>query len=482
MIAVGFIMPRLINDQLGQSQLGVWDFCWSIVNYISLAELGMGSSVSRFVAVAVTKNDQRMLRETINSILFSQVALMSVAGLLICAVFFLNHDQLLTIIPENADGALSVLFILSAAVVYQLICSSSRGIMNGLHRWDLTNIINTAGRIISSIAMIAALLIGDGLESIALAYLITTMAAESFRFFYAFRLADGLVIHPRYFKIRTAMRMAKFGLGQFLFEGLPVFFTQAFNIIIMGLLGPASLAVFARTFALVKYIEMFVSRFSRIIVPSIASLSTTKDTAEVQDLFLKCTKFSLAITIPCLILNCLFGPTLIRLWMGEDYVNMALIYTLSLGYILPVAMSTSMNVLIGLNKHIFPTIINAIILSSGIGVCLMFVDKPAASLSLISLYVSLTLIFSYGVFTPVYCSRALAISPARLMRSAFKTPLLCNIPLILFFIYSAGAIKTDTIHIALLTISILLTAGVYWVYIMPNKIKNRLYKLRTNKA
>jgi|GEM_PF-4838955 len=477
MIAIGFIMPRLINDELGQAQLGIWDFCWSIVNYISLAELGMGSSVSRFVAVSVTKNDRNMLCETINSIFFSQIVLLGVAAGAIYFAFSLGHDRLQGFIPESAAGALDVLTILGIAVVYQLICSSSRGVMNGLHRWDITNIINTAGRVVSSIAMIVALFIGNDLQSIAIAYLATTIAAESFRFIYAFKLADGLVIHPQYFKTRTALRMAKFGLGQFLFEGLPVFFIQGFNIVVMGLLGPASLAVFSRTFALVKYIEMFVSRFTRIIVPSVASLSTTKDSAEVQDLFLKCTKYSLAITIPSMLLNCLLGPTLIKIWMGDNYVDLALIFTLSLGYILPVSMSTSMNVLIGLNRHIFPTVINALILSSGIGACLMFVGKSSASLSLVSLYVSITLIVSYGIFTPAYCSRALHISPKRLTNSAFKAPLLCNIPLIAYTIYSHGMVGSDNTHVALFLGAMLITGGLYWTYLFPNKIKNKLRNL-----
>ncbi|MBI1194372.1 MAG: oligosaccharide flippase family protein [Gammaproteobacteria bacterium] len=483
MIAIGFIMPRLINDELGQAQLGIWDFCWSIVNYISLAELGMGSSVSRFVAVAVTKDDRVMLCETINSIFFSQIFLMAAAGAIAYAALFIGHDRLLAAMPENTSGTLGVLAILSIGVVYQLICSSSRGVMNGLHRWDITNIINTAGRVVSSIAMIVALYVGGDLQSIAIAYLISTIAAETIRFVYALRLAEGLTIHPQYFKVRTALKMAKFGLGQFLFEGLPVFFIQAFNIVIMGLLGPASLAIFSRTFALVKYIEMFVSRFTRIIVPSVASLSTSKESKEVQDLFLKCTKFSLAITIPSMLLNCLIGPTLIKLWMGENYVNLSLIYTLSLGYILPVSMSTSMNVLIGLNKHIFPTVVNAVILGAGIGAGILFNNDPTtASLSLVSVYVSATLIVSYGIFTPILCSKALQIPASRLIGSAFRMPLLCNIPLIAFTIYAHDLTRPDAMHFAWFAGAMCLTIWLYWVHIFPQKVKAKLYKLRAQKS
>jgi len=44
----GFLVPRLISDQLGQVTLGVWDFAWSFVSYFGLVQLGRGGSISRY--------------------------------------------------------------------------------------------------------------------------------------------------------------------------------------------------------------------------------------------------------------------------------------------------------------------------------------------------------------------------------------------------------------------------------------------------
>jgi hypothetical protein len=32
----GFIIPRLVDNDIGQSGLGVWDFCWTLVAYFGL--------------------------------------------------------------------------------------------------------------------------------------------------------------------------------------------------------------------------------------------------------------------------------------------------------------------------------------------------------------------------------------------------------------------------------------------------------------
>jgi len=49
-IVAGFIMPRMIDRNLGQETLGIWDFSWSMVTYFGLIQVGIGSSVNRYVA------------------------------------------------------------------------------------------------------------------------------------------------------------------------------------------------------------------------------------------------------------------------------------------------------------------------------------------------------------------------------------------------------------------------------------------------
>ena len=80
-IAAGFIMPRLISDRLGQSTLGIWDFCWSIVGYFGLVQLGIGSSVNRYVAKYRAQNDAQGLSKSVSTIGLSLKISAVLAGL-----------------------------------------------------------------------------------------------------------------------------------------------------------------------------------------------------------------------------------------------------------------------------------------------------------------------------------------------------------------------------------------------------------------
>ena len=61
-VVAGFLMPRLIDEHLGQSSLGIWDFSWSIVSYFVLAQVGVGSSVNRYISKFRTAGDVDGLR------------------------------------------------------------------------------------------------------------------------------------------------------------------------------------------------------------------------------------------------------------------------------------------------------------------------------------------------------------------------------------------------------------------------------------
>src|SRR3954470_4510791 len=73
-IVAGFIMPRQIDQHVGQVGLGVWDFGWTTVNYFFLAQIGVGVSVNRYVARYRSAHDSEGLGRMISSVVLLQLA------------------------------------------------------------------------------------------------------------------------------------------------------------------------------------------------------------------------------------------------------------------------------------------------------------------------------------------------------------------------------------------------------------------------
>ena len=77
-IAGGFVLPRVVNDKIGQVALGVWDFAWSLTGLFALLQGGIVSSVNRFVAKHRALNDIEGISSAVSSVTLILVALASV--------------------------------------------------------------------------------------------------------------------------------------------------------------------------------------------------------------------------------------------------------------------------------------------------------------------------------------------------------------------------------------------------------------------
>ena len=69
-IISGFILPRFIDQHVGQAALGVWDFAWSIISYFGLAQVGMGSTVNRYVAQYRSAGDVAAMNAAVSSVAY----------------------------------------------------------------------------------------------------------------------------------------------------------------------------------------------------------------------------------------------------------------------------------------------------------------------------------------------------------------------------------------------------------------------------
>ena len=104
LILTGFFLPRVIDQQLGQDVLGLWDFAWSIISYLSLPGLGIGSSLNKYVADYRAKSETENLTIAVSTVVFIQaiLAFVIVVGTVVIAnnVHWIGSD-ISHIFPET---------------------------------------------------------------------------------------------------------------------------------------------------------------------------------------------------------------------------------------------------------------------------------------------------------------------------------------------------------------------------------------------
>jgi O-antigen/teichoic acid export membrane protein len=423
LIALGFVMPRVIDQQVGQVALGIWDFCWSIVNYLAISGLYVGSSVNRYVARLRGEANAPRLNELVASVVCIQIGAAVVVAVGAALLVWLLPRVFAERLGGETEVAMWIVGFLGASLAVQMLFDSSRGIITGCHRWDIHNALNVGTQFIASVGMIVAIIFGFGLKGMVVIYFVATCVMEWLRLRISRRVCPELRLDLRLATKSRAKEVLRFGFKSAVIHIPNLLTIQTASVVVLSVLGPAVLAVFARPFAIIRHTGTFVDKFSAVLTPTASFLQGTASTDDLKKFFLSSTRFSVALTLPIVLILAVNGDWVMRIWMGEGYVNRSLISTLALLHFLIISQSSVMHVMIGLNAHgrIGGTALVVTVLGLAVGI----ITGTQVGWTLLSaaILVVTPLALSKGVIMPWMSCRRLGIPVAEYLRFCFAKPL-----------------------------------------------------------
>lgn len=434
----GLILPRLIHEQLGQTALGVWDLAWSLVAYFGLAQLGIGSSVNRYVSRYRMRGDNRGLARAVSTVwilqwvaaLFAWTATLFVALYALPVWFAAKLGDFLT-------EARWLVFWLGSALAIQIAFDAFSGVVTGSHRWDWHNALNAGGYAVGVLGMAAVLWWGGGLASLAAVYCITVTATELARYRLARHLCPMLVLGPAHFCWRHAKAMALFGIKT-LSGGLSELLSiQTVQLLVAFVLGPAALALFARPYALVRHIKTFVYKFSFVLAPTASALQSVGQREALAQLALDAMRYGVLLALPPCLGLAVLGEAVLAFWMGPEYVRATLMAILALGFLFSAAGAPAMQILIGMNRHGRATLL--LLASSFLTVILaaLALTRGGRDLEFVALAVIVPSVLVHGLYIPLDICRRLGIACRSYYREVWGRPLRALVP----FVALLGAIR-----------------------------------------
>ena len=475
-IAAGFVMPRMIDHHVGQFSLGIWDFCWSFVHYLTLASLGVGSSVNRYVAKYRAAGDTEGLRKTLSSVFCIQLA---IAGFIFAATAVLTWAMPLFFgdrLGEEVTVARWVVGLLGVSLGVEMAFDSFRGIMTGSHRWDLHNGINATSRAVEVAVMIGALSLGGGLRSLGIAHLAIVFTTELVRMGLAFRVCPELTLRFRYAEWPQAKKMLLFGCKVVVASIPALVLVQSTNVLVVTFIGPAALAVFSRPISLVRHVKTFVNKFSYVLTPTAGSLQGCGKGDEIRQFLVDTTRFGVALTLPMILFLSIYGDLILRAWMGPDYESGVVLIVFAAGYLLPISQHSTMRILIGMNLHgrvasvALATAAVSFLVGAGVVHLLGWTLLNAAFL------VAIPITLSEGVVVPVYACRKVGVPLLRFVRETLVVPVLCGIAFTVPLV-SSRILFPDAPLTAFLTGGCtggFVLGALYWLTILPDRLREKI--------
>lgn len=472
-VVAGFVMPPLIDRRLGQSALGVWDLGWSLMSYFSLAQIGLGSSVNRYIARYRVSGDHEGVRRTASSVACLSLGVAFVVVVLTLVAVLLLPSFLGRQLGANLAEARWVVALLGTGLAVQMALDVSRGVITGCHRWDLHNAINSGSHAVTVAAMLATLELGGGLAGLAAANLLGVTVTEVVRLAVAHRVCPELRIRATHVDWTLARAMLVFGSKTSAEAIARLVLLQGAALVVAGRLGVAALAVYARPSAILHHVETFANKFAFVLTPTASSLQASGKQVELRELFIWSTRLGACLSVPVVLALSILGGPILRLWMGPSYEQGAVIAILAVGSLMPLTQRPVIAVLNGLNAHGPVAAASLVAAACGVGLTALTVTWHLPG---VALAVAIALTLGNGLFVPVHACRLLGVPLGEYCRTVYLRPILHAAPFALCLVLVRFLLAERPL-LAVVAGAIaggLVLTPFYWRYVIPSAMRDTL--------
>jgi O-antigen/teichoic acid export membrane protein len=351
-MAVGFFLSPFILHRLGDVAVGVWMMAISAVAYLSLLDLGMQSSVLRFVSKGHTQKNHQGASEALSAALWVRLQISALA-LMLSIGLAIVFPHVVKVPAELASEARKAVLLIGLTTAITMSVGVVGGVLSALNRYDLQNYVGLAQTAVRVIGVVAVLRTGHGIVAIAVCELLAAVVGNLLLVLVARHLYPELRMQLRRPKTETLRRIWTYSSYAFLTTIAVRLVYQTDNLVVGAFVSAAAVTPYAYANSLCRYADQVVGAMSATFVPAASTYEAAGDTVSLLRLYKNGTRATLAISLPILITFILRGPTFIGLWMGPQYSHSSgtVLIILSAGFLFSFANRTASSIAFGIEKH-----------------------------------------------------------------------------------------------------------------------------------
>jgi O-antigen/teichoic acid export membrane protein len=351
-MAVGFFLSPFIVHRLGNVAFGVWVLAISVVAYLGLLDLGMQSSVLRFVSKGHTQNDHQSASEAISAALWVRVQI-SALILLLSAGLAAVFPLIFKVPPVLASDARIAILLIGVKMAISMSIGVVGGVLSALNRYDLQNYASLTQTAVRVAGVVAVLRSGHGIVAIAVCELIAALIGNGILVWMARRIYPELRVQLSKPKSETLKRIWTYSSYAFLTTIAVQLVYQTDNLVVGAFVSASAVTYYAIANSLCSYASQMVGAMGSTFVPAASTYEASGDTDRLLMLYKNGTRATLAISLPILISLIVRGRSFIGLWMGPQYSQRSGTVLMILGTALLFAFANraAQSIAFGIEKH-----------------------------------------------------------------------------------------------------------------------------------
>ncbi len=428
-ILVGIFLSPFILHRLGDSAFGVWVLTFSITGYYGLFDLGIRSSIVRYVSKYLATGSREDLAKLVNTALFGY-GCVGVVSLVVTGFLSSYMSTLFRIPPEFRSSTHLLIWMVGASVALGFPLGVVGGFLEGMQRFEILNWTNVVSTLLRALLIVLALQHGRGLLTITFITVALPLIASVVRGFIVLRLCP-VLFGWKYIDRSTFRTIVHYSSTTFMIMVAGRLKFRTDEIVIGSMLSAAAITYFNIGARMVDYAGGVVNSLAQNFLPVASQSEATGNISRLRKLFVAGNRFCAFTIFPITASLLILGKSVIEVWVGKKYI--ATSYPVLVIMIIPstimFAQAVSGRILFGMSKHrtwAWVTLIE--------GVCNLILSiilvRPYGIIG-DALGTAIPLTCSMVLFMPHHLCRLLGVRLRTYLREAFVLPLLITAPLVL---------------------------------------------------
>jgi len=427
-ILVGLFLSPYILHHLGDEAFGLWILIFSITGYYGLFDLGIRSSIIRYVAQYSTVANNDDLNRLISTAFFTYSGIGMVAMLITIIVSF-HVGSIFRISGGDLSLARWLFLVVGSAVALGFPLGIFGGILEGLQQFYVLNITSMSATVVRALMIVIALRHGRGLLTVALITVSLPLITSVVNATVVLKLLP-LHFGLRFFTYESVKRIASYGGTTFVIIVATRLRFKTDALVIGTFVSSAAITYFTIGSRLVDYAGDVVSGLAQVFVPMSSKSDATGDLAGLRKIFVAGNRACALIIFPMAAILIILGKSVIEAWVGARYIASS--YPVMLILVIPstlmLAQSASSRVLYGMAKH--KTLASVTLMEGAANLILsLLLVRPFGILG-DAAGTAIPLLCTTIFFLPRHLCRVLNLRIGIYLREAFLLPMLMCLPLI----------------------------------------------------
>lgn len=318
-LAVNLLLFPLVVARLGDAATGVWLLISSVSGYMGLLQLGLAPAIGQFAAEYIAKRDDDGLARSVSTALALVVGLGSLAILALPAVPWMLE---VFSVPPGLTEAARVAFILGiVGVPMQMPGHVFNAVLSASQRQDRCTQVWMVSLLGKFLGIGVLLTLGYGLVAIMWLETGLIVVTGTLLAIFAFRSTPQLRVSPALVSPDRGRQLV--GLGGWIFvNSIGNSIIEQVDRIVIGLfLAVESVTYYSAAWKLYMLVFSMSTTLVQAAGPIAAGFHATEDRRGLQNLWLRMTKYTVALTWPMAASLAMCAGPVLHYWVGPAFAE-----------------------------------------------------------------------------------------------------------------------------------------------------------------